>query len=78
MVIVALIITVLMIWTRRDFAFGLVVIWASTGIALNRIAIPLIFTTSIATAVIIAILILLAPFLGKRSIVDFYMIRNSH
>jgi len=73
----ALLISVLMVWTRRDFAFGLVVIWASIGIAINRIAIPLIFATSIATAVILAILILLAPFLKKKGIVDFYLLRSS-
>ena len=77
-VVVALVITVLMVWTRRDFAFGLVVIWASIGIALNRIAIPLIFTTSIAAAVIVAILILLTPFLKKKGITDFYMMRSGH
>jgi heme A synthase len=65
------------VWTRRDFAFGLVVIWASTGIAHNRIAVPLIFTTSIAAAVIVAILILVAPFLKKMGILDFYMVRGN-
>jgi hypothetical protein len=77
-IIVALMITVLTVWTRRDFAFGLVVIWASIGIALNRIAIPLIFTTSVATAVIIAILILLAPFSRKKGAINFYMVRSNH
>jgi benzodiazapine receptor len=77
-VVVALTIAVLMVWTRGDFAFGLVVIWASIGIALNRIAIPVIFTTSIAAAVIIAILMLLAPFLRKKGIIDFYMTRGNH
>ena len=76
-IIVALIITVLMIWTRRDFAFGLVVIWASIGIALNRIAIPLIFATSIAAAAIVAILVILTPFLKRKGIIDFYMMRSS-
>lgn len=76
-IVVALVITALMVWTRRDFAFGLVVIWASIGIALNRIAIPLIFATSIATAVIVTILILLSPFLKKMGIVDFYMARSN-
>jgi cation transporter-like permease len=74
---IVLVITVLMVWTRRDFAFGLVVIWASTGIALNRIAVPLIFTTSIAAAVIVATLILVAPFLKKMGISDFYMVRGN-
>lgn len=74
----ALLISALMVWTRRDFAFGLVVIWASIGIAVNRIAIPLIFETSIAAAIILAILILLAPFLKKKRIADFYLLRSSH
>jgi hypothetical protein len=77
-VVVALIITVLMVWTCRDFAFGLVVIWASIGIALNRIVIPLVFAASAATAVAIAILILLTPFLRKRGFIDFYMMRSNH
>jgi hypothetical protein len=77
-IVVALVITVLMVWTRRDFAFGLVVIWASIGIALNRIAIPLVFVTSIAAAFVIAILILLTPSLKKKGITDFYMIRSHH
>jgi benzodiazapine receptor len=76
-IIVALLITVFMVWTRRDFAFGLVVIWASIGIAINRNAIPLIFTTSVATAVIIAILTVLTPFLNKKGIIDFYMMRSN-
>jgi len=65
-----------MILTRRDFAFGLVVIWASVGIAVNRAAIPVIFATSVATTAIVAILILLTPFLKKTGIVDFYAARN--
>ena len=72
-IFVALVITILMVWTRRDFAFGLVVIWASIGIALNRIAMPLVFATSISVAAVVAILILLGPFLKKKGIGDFYM-----
>mgnify|MGYP001091462288 CR=1 FL=1 len=77
MVVVTLAISALMVLTRRDFAFGLVVIWASTGIALNRAAIPLIFAASTATAVTIALLILLVPFLRKTRVADFYMVRGS-
>jgi len=76
-IVVALLISVLMVWTRRDFAFGLVVIWASMGIAINRIAIPLIFATSIAASVVLAILIIVTPFLKKKGIVDFYMVRTN-
>jgi hypothetical protein len=75
-VVIALVITTFMVWTRRDFAFGLVVIWASIGIALNRIAMPLVFATSIAVAAIVAILILLGPFLKKKGISDFYMMHS--
>jgi len=77
-VVVALVITVFMVWTRRDFAFGLVVVWASIGIALNRAAIPIIFSTSIAAAIIVAILIILAPFLKRKGIIGFYMMRSDH
>jgi benzodiazapine receptor len=76
-VTIVFVITILMVWTRRDFAFGLVVIWASTGIALNRIAVPLVFTISIAAAVIVALLMLVAPFLKKMGILDFYMVRGN-
>lgn len=77
-IVVALVITVLVVLTRRDFAFGLVVIWASVGIAVNRIAIPVIFATSALTAVIVALLILLAPFLKRVGIMEFYMVRDRH
>jgi len=76
MIFVALVMTVLMVLSRRDFAFGLVVIWASLGIALNRVAIPVIFASSVATAVVVTVLIILAPFLKKTGIADFYMVRS--
>ena len=77
-IVVALLITVFIVCTRRDIAFGLVVVWASIGIALNRAAIPIIFSTSIAVAIIVTILIILAPFLKRKSIIDFYMMRSGH
>jgi len=75
-ILVALAISVLMVLTRRDFAFGLVVIWASIGIAANRITIPVIFAASVAAVIVLAILILAGPFLKKTGIVDFYMLRG--
>jgi hypothetical protein len=71
------VITILMVWNRRDFAFGLVVIWASIGIALNRVAIPIISSISIATCAIVTILLLITPFLKKTSFTSFYMMANS-
>jgi hypothetical protein len=47
------------------------------GIAINRIAIPLIFATSIAASLILAILIIVTPFLKKKGIVDFYVVRTN-
>jgi hypothetical protein len=79
--VIALLITSLMVWTRRDFAFGLVVVWASIGIALNRVAIPIVFDTSIATAAVVAILIFVTPLLKRINFFSFYMMssgRKSH
>jgi hypothetical protein len=50
-----------------------VVVWASVGIALNRVTIPVVFATSIATAAVVAILILATPFLKRIGFVSFYM-----
>jgi hypothetical protein len=75
-IFVALLISAYMVLMRRDFAFCLVVIWASIGIALNRIAVSAILAASVATIVILAAMILLAPFLKKRNIVDYYMVRS--
>jgi benzodiazapine receptor len=74
--IVVLLITTLMIVLRRDIAFGLVVIWASTGIASKWMSIPLIFNTAIIVAVIVALLILIVPFIRKKNWVDYYLVRN--
>jgi benzodiazapine receptor len=74
--VVALIITTLMIWLRRDLAYGLVVIWASTGIASKWMSIALIFYTGLSVAVIVALLILIVPIVRKKNWVDYYLVRN--
>jgi benzodiazapine receptor len=74
--IVVLLITTLMIVLRRDIAYGLVVIWASTGIASKWMSIPLIFNTAIIVAVVVALLILIVPFIRKKNWVDYYLVRN--
>ncbi len=73
--IIALLITTLMLYLRRDFVFALVVIWASIGIAVKQLGIPLILYTASAVAVIVAILIFLIPLVRKTGIVDFYLVR---
>ncbi len=76
MVIVAFVLTLLMLIQRRDFAFGLVVIWASTGIALKQIASPVIFFTAAGVAILVAILIAILPVVKKTKISDFYLARD--
>jgi hypothetical protein len=40
MVVVAALVTLVMLLTRRDAAYGLVIVWALAGIALKRSADP--------------------------------------
>ncbi|MFW9892123.1 MAG: tryptophan-rich sensory protein [Candidatus Thorarchaeota archaeon] len=74
--VVALLITTLMIVLRRDIAYGLVVIWASTGIASKWMSIPLIYNTAIIVAIVVALLILIVPFIRKKNWLDYYLVRN--
>lgn len=73
-IVVAFLITFLMLIRRRDFAFGLVVIWATVGIAAKQAASPLIYFTALGVAVAVLVLILLLPLLKKESFSKFYMV----
>ncbi|MEM2100588.1 MAG: tryptophan-rich sensory protein [Thermoproteota archaeon] len=53
-IMVALMITLLMLIRRRDFAYGLVVVWASIGIAAKQASFPIIYVTALLTVGIIA------------------------
>ena len=70
-VIVALLITLLVIATRKDIAYALVVIWALVGIGVKQVENPAIVTLTQMSALIIAIclavVILLAKLRGRRS-----------
>jgi hypothetical protein len=74
--VVALLLSALMIVLRRDVAYGLVVIWASTGIASKQVLIPLISNAAIIVAVAIALLILIVPIIRKKNWVDYYLVRK--
>jgi benzodiazapine receptor len=77
--IVALLITMLMLVKRRDFAYGLVVIWAASGIAVKWTTvevIPLIFWTASIVAIVIALAIILIPVVMRKNPIDFYLARN--
>lgn len=73
MLIVALLLTILMVYLRREFGFPLVVIWASVGIAAKWLAIPVIAYTAIAVAIIIVIILLIIPFIKKHKFIDYYL-----
>ncbi len=71
-ILIALLITLLMIVLRRDFAFPLVVIWAAIGIATKQAASALIFWTAIASVIGIVVALLIVPLLVKETHVRYY------
>jgi hypothetical protein len=73
---VVLLIAELVVIRRRDFAYGLVIVWAAIGIAWKWTTIPLLFFGAVAVALIVFFTIILLPFIMKKKITDFYMIRN--
>ncbi len=76
-IVVALVLTMLMLFLRRDFAYGLVVVWASIGIAAKQAVYPIIYFTALGTAIIVLVMILILPFLkGKKNPIDFYLHRE--
>jgi hypothetical protein len=72
-ILVALVITMLMLVIRRDAAYGLVVVWATVGIATKQNAIPIIYFTAIGAALIIALAILLLPLITRKGFGRFYL-----
>ncbi|UCE10914.1 MAG: tryptophan-rich sensory protein [Candidatus Thorarchaeota archaeon] len=71
--VIALILSLLMLVLRRDFAFNLVVIWASVGIATKQAASLLIYGTALGVAIILAIAIVVLPLVRKRPFGGFYI-----
>ncbi|MEM2941479.1 MAG: tryptophan-rich sensory protein [Thermoproteota archaeon] len=61
-ILIALMITLLMLIRRRDIAYGLVVVWASIGIATKQAAFPMIYVTALLAVGIIAAVIILLLF----------------
>ena len=73
MLVIALVLTLLMTYQRREFGFGLVVVWAAIGIAIKWLLIPIIAYKAIAVAIIGIIALLLIPFLKKTKFLDYYL-----
>ncbi len=61
-VIVALGITLLVLGTRRDLAYGLVVVWALVGITANQLGHPEVTFVTEASAILVAVAILVVLF----------------
>lgn len=73
MLVVALGLTGVMLWARRDIVFALVVIWAAAGISTKQAAIPIIYLTALAVAALAAAAVLLIPILRKMNWVSYYL-----
>jgi hypothetical protein len=59
-IVIALIVTLAVIVTRRDVAYGLVIIWALAGIMVKQSANQSIFVTAGISAIIVAIAVAVA------------------
>jgi len=64
-VIIALLITLLVVATRKDLAYGLVVIWALLGISVKQSGNQNIVTTTEISAVVIAIALVLSILISR-------------
>jgi len=65
-IIAALLITGLMLWTRRDIAYAAVLVWALTGIYMKQITVPAVSYAALGSAVIIIILALFVTVKNPR------------
>jgi hypothetical protein len=64
-IVVALAITLLVVFTRRDIAYGLVIIWALVGIAVKQSGNQSIVTATEISAVVIAIALILSILISR-------------
>ncbi len=72
MLFVAVLLTLLMIYLRRDFTFGLVVLWSAIGIGVKWLTVPVILYSSITAAIILVIGLILIPYLKKSNLIHYY------
>jgi hypothetical protein len=73
MLVVALALTLAMLWLRRDMVFALVVVWAVSGIAAKQAEIPVINLTALAVIGVAAVALLAIPIIKKRNWVEYYL-----
>ena len=65
-IIIALLITLLVVATRKDVAYGLVIIWALLGIAVKQSGSQNIVTTSETSVAVIAIALALSVLISRH------------
>ncbi|MFW9849493.1 MAG: tryptophan-rich sensory protein [Candidatus Thorarchaeota archaeon] len=75
-ILVALVLTLLMLYRRRDIVYALVVIWASIGIATKQASVTIIAWTTWGAIALIVVAIILLPLLMKKSIKNYYLVRE--
>lgn len=73
MLVVALALTELMLWMKRDIVFALVVIWAVMGISTKQAGIPIIYITALAISALTVASILLTPVIKKMNWIKYYI-----
>jgi hypothetical protein len=65
-IIAALLITGLMLWTRRDIAYAAVLVWALTGIYLKQMTVPTVAYAAMGSAIIIIMLAIFVTIKNPR------------
>jgi translocator protein len=65
-IIAALLITGVMLWTRRDIAYAAVLVWALTGIYLKQMAVPTVAYAALGSAIIIIVLAIFVTIKNPR------------
>ncbi|MGQ9690338.1 MAG: hypothetical protein ACUVQY_03585 [Thermoproteota archaeon] len=66
MLLIALMITLILLIRRGDFAYGLVVVWASMGIAIKQASLPIVHWIALLISGIITIVIVILLVLRKK------------
>jgi hypothetical protein len=77
--VVALLLAFIMLIKRRDFAYSLVIVWASIGIYVKWTTIeviPLIYWTALIVAIVTLVAIIIVPLVRRKNPVDYYLVRN--
>jgi len=73
MLFVALALTSVMLWLRREIVFSLVVLWAVSGISSKQAGIPIIYYSTLVVMGLAVVAVLVIPFLRRMPWVSYYL-----